>query len=54
MYVLVEKLKKNHTLYLEAWPQDYTTFFMLISAEHEIYPAHKYQNANNYWHLSIY
>ena len=23
------------------WPQGYTTFFMLNSAEHEIFPAHK-------------
>ena len=26
---------------LEAWPKGYKTFFMLNSAEHEIYPAHK-------------
>ena len=27
--------------YLEAWPRGYKTFFMLNSAEHNIYPAHK-------------
>ena len=27
--------------YLEAWPWGYKTFFMLNSAEHKIYPAHK-------------
>ena len=29
------------------WPRDYKTFFILNSAEHEIYPAHKCENANN-------
>ena len=24
-----------------AWPRDYKTFFMLNSAEHEVFPAHK-------------
>ena len=28
-------------------PQDYKTFFMLNSAAHEIFPANKYENANN-------
>ena len=28
----------------ETWPQGYETFFMLISAEHEILNAHKYKN----------
>ena len=28
-------------------PGGYKNFFMLNSAEHEIYPAHKCQNANN-------
>ena len=26
-----------------SWPQGYKTLFMLNSAEHEIYPANKYQ-----------
>ena len=30
----------------------YKTFFMLNSAEHEIFPANKYENANNSWHFS--
>ena len=34
--------------------QGYETFFMLISAEHEIFPANKYENANNSWHYHIY
>ena len=34
---------KNKGTYLTTavWPQGYKTFFMLNSAEHEIYPAHK-------------
>ena len=32
----------------------YTTFFMLNSTEHGIYPAHEYENANNCWHFNIY
>ena len=32
----------------------YKTFFMLNSAEHAIYPAHKCKNANNCWHFNIY
>ena len=31
----------------------YKTFFMLNSAEHEIYPAHKCLNANNSWHFIV-
>ena len=31
----------------------YETFVMLNSAEHEIYPAHKCQNANNYCHFNL-
>ena len=27
---------------------------MLDSAKHEIFPAHKCQNANNCWHFNIY
>ena len=35
---------REETVYLQrigVWPQDYETFSMLNSAEHEIYPAHK-------------
>ena len=34
--------------------QGYKTFFMLNSAEHEIFSANKYENANNSWHFHIY
>ena len=37
-----------------ARPQDYKTFFMLNSAEHEIFSANKYEDANNGWHFHIY
>ena len=29
-------------------------FFMLNSAEHEIFAANKYENANNSWHFHIH
>ena len=29
-------------------------FFMLNSAEHEVFSADKYENANNSWHFHIY
>ena len=32
----------------------YKTFFMLNSAEHEMFSANKYENANNSWHFHIY
>ena len=38
----------------EIWPRDYKTFFKFNSAEHEIFSAHKYENANNIWHFHIY
>ena len=34
--------------------QGYLTFFMLNSAEHEIFSANKYENASNNWHFHIY
>ena len=36
------------------WPQGYKVFFMLNSAECEIFSANKYENANNSWHFHIY
>ena len=36
------------------WPQGYKTFFMLNSAQHEIFSANNYENANNSWHFHIY
>ena len=35
-------------------PRGYKTFFMLNSAEHEIFSANKYENVNNSWHFHIY
>ena len=35
-------------------PGGYKTSFMLNSAEHEIFSANKYENANNSWHFHIY
>ena len=37
-----------------AWPQGYKKKFMLNSAEHEIFPAHKCWNASNCQHFNIY
>ena len=37
-----------------ARPRGYKTFFMLNSAEHEIFSANKYENANDSWHFHIY
>ena len=38
----------------KTWSGGYKTFVMLCSAETEIYPAHKYHIANNFWHFNIY
>ena len=35
-------------------PQGYKTFFMLYSAEHEIFSANQYENAKQSWHFHIY
>ena len=35
-------------------PEVIKLFFMLNSAEHEIFSANKYENANNSWHFHIY
>ena len=35
-------------------PIGYQIIFMLNSAEHEIFSANKYENANNSWHFHIY
>ena len=40
-------------LYINQAPS-YKTFFMLNSAEHVIFSANKYENANNSWHFYIY
>ena len=38
----------------KVWPQGYKTLFMLNSAEHEIFSANKYENANSSWHFHIH
>ena len=38
----------------QTWPRGYKLFFMLNSAEHEIFSAYKYENANKSWHFHIY
>ena len=38
----------------ESWHRDYKTFFILNSAEHEIFSANKYEKSNNRWHFHIY
>ena len=44
----------NSHLYITARPHGYETFFMLNSAEYEIFSANKYENANSSWHFHIY
>ena len=38
----------------KTWTRGYKTFFMLNSAEPEIFSTNKYENANNSWHFHIY
>ena len=45
---------RNESLLLFLYPWGYKTFFMLNSAEHEIFSANKYENAKNSWHFHIY
>ena len=49
-----EKIISLHMQTMKTRPQGYKTFFMLNSAEHEIFSANKYENANNSWHFYIY
>ena len=37
-----------------SWSRGYKTFFMLNSAEHEIFSANRYENPNKSWHFHIY
>ena len=39
---------------IQTCPPGYKTFFMLNSAEHDIFSANKYKNANKSWHFHIY
>ena len=48
------RLVKCHRMQHLIRPRGYKTFFMLNSAEHEIFSANKYENANNSWHFHIY
>ena len=45
--------KKSLCCELLSWPEVIKLFFMLNSAEHEISPADKYENANNSRHFHI-
>ena len=46
----------SHRLYFktQSGPEIIKRFFMLNSAEYEIFSAYKYENANNSWHFHIY
>ena len=46
--------QQSRTTIHASWARGYKTFFMLNSAEHEIFSANKYENANNSWHFHIY
>ena len=39
---------------MKTWPRGYKTFFMFNSAEHEIFIAKKYENADNSWQFLIF
>ena len=51
-----QKKQKDHIFSSETfiWPRGYKTFFMLNSAEHEIFPANNHENANYCWYFHIY
>ena len=38
----------------ENWIRGYKKYFLLNLAEHEIFSASKYENANNSWHFHIH
>ena len=40
--------------YCDPDPEVVKHFFMLNLAEHEVFSATKYENANNSWHFHIY
>ena len=51
------KIKSNNhyiTTAKKVMHQGYKTFFMLNSADHEIFSANKYENGNYCWHFHIY
>ena len=47
-------VKTRRHMRKEPGPEFVKPFFMLISAEHEIFSANKYKNAINIWHFYIY
>ena len=49
-----EMILQTDTNFLKPWAQGYKAFFMLNSAEHELFYANHYENANNSWHFHIY
>ena len=50
----VEAMTITERMHRLIWPRCYKTVFMLSSAEHEIFSAYKYENANSSWHFHIY
>ena len=44
----IKGLTVGQNTHFTAWPRGYTTFFMLNSAEHEIFNAHKYKNIKKF------
>ena len=54
MHFFHEFLFFNFANSMDPGPEVIKLFSMLNSAEHEIYLAHKGQNANNCWHFNIY
>ena len=53
---ILTKKNQNHLKFevFLSWSRGYKTFFMHNLAEHEIFSANKYENANNSWHFHIY
>ena len=47
--------KSNHYVSKKALPgPEVMKLFVLNSAEHDVFSANKYENANNSWHFHIY
>ena len=49
-----KKKKLLNTVAENEKPRGYKTFFVPSSAEHEIFSANKYENADKSWHFHIY
>ena len=52
--ILLPLLSKLRSVTILIRPRGYKFFFLLNSAEHDIFSANKYENANNSWHFHIY